>query len=271
MLGVAAGQNRRVVTVVPLTLICVPRCRMARSGALAASQIVGAALMPDPTWRQRGLRLLRSRIPMTYTDGFTSVHNSFIVSEDFELDEKLVLIWLASKPADWLVRQDQLQAELGIGRDRAKRILRDLRAKGAITKPDAVRNTDGTFRRPPSELAAEVRASIRYVSAGRTEGLESRPSVAPPIYKGKSNKGNVRSVPAKEAGTEALRPASSLRDEPGRTFTAAGTSSRPSELTSRPSGTSTAAVCGNCFNCRNRPNKPEWCDRVRNWWGTSAS
>jgi hypothetical protein len=116
---------------------------------------------------------------MSYIDAFTSVRNSFLVSPEFDLDEKLILMWLASKPPDWIVKQDVVQAELGLGRDRVKRILRNLRAKNAITKPAREQQKDGTWRTPSGKLVPAIRDSIRHVSPARTEGLESGPPVRP--------------------------------------------------------------------------------------------
>lgn len=104
-------------------------------------------------------------------NGFTSVRNSFIADARFTATEKILLIWLASKPADWQVRNEQIEKELGIGRDATKRMLHSLRNKGAVTRPSAGHGANGQWVKSPSYLA--IRDEIRQVSAGQTGGLKS--------------------------------------------------------------------------------------------------
>jgi hypothetical protein len=123
---------------------------------------------------------------MAYADHFVSVQHRFLTDQRFTLAEKTVLIWLASKPADWDVKLENVQAELGLGRDAVKGILARLRSKDAITKPASVRQPDGTMRRPLGRLA--IRDEIRYIPAARTEGLKVRPSVLQSTLQRKNNK-----------------------------------------------------------------------------------
>lgn len=81
-------------------------------------------------------------------NGFTSINNSFIADTRFKPIERMLLIWLASKPADWQVREDQVQKEFGLGRDVTRRMLRSLRDRGAITKPKSAQGTDGRWTIP---------------------------------------------------------------------------------------------------------------------------
>lgn len=187
---------------------------------------------------------------MTYADGFVPVRHSFLVDSRYTAAERLVLIWLASKPEDWDVRLDQVCAELNLGRDAAKRILRDLRQKSALTKPSPARKSGGTWARHSGRLA--IRPEVRHVSAGRT-GRRETGIRSPGLY-------------TKESGTnESTSPA-----ESGRTYVSVDDSEpsalrpplRPSAVESdaipselRPPGhlvSSSAAFSPPCHRCGSR-------------------
>lgn len=138
-------------------------------------------------------------------DGFTSIHNSFIVDTRFTMAEKMILIWLASKPADWQVREDQIMKELGIGRDMTRRLLRELRAKGAVTKPKPERTAAGTWAKLPSYLA--MRDEVRHVSAGGTRWQKPatvEPASGEPAHTTKENELKIVKPTTGEASAEPI-------------------------------------------------------------------
>lgn len=98
---------------------------------------------------------------MAYADNFVSVRHDFLISAEYTAVERLILIWLASKPADWDVRQAQIEKELHLGRQAVETALKSLRRRGAITKPKPKRNPDGTLTAVPGRLA--IRSVIKHV------------------------------------------------------------------------------------------------------------
>ena len=151
----------------------------------------GAGLVPDRTWRQLSPVSYWSPIPVAYADNFVPIRHSFLVDPRYTAAEKTVLIWLASKPEDWDVKQDQVCKELNLGRKAAGTILRDLRDKGAISKPAPERDTGGRWVSKPGRLT--IRHEIRHVTAGRT-GLPVAgiPSGVVLTKEGRTNERNVR-------------------------------------------------------------------------------
>jgi hypothetical protein len=96
-----------------------------------------------------------------YEDHWSTVSHRFLLSREYDLQEKAVLIWLASKYPDWDVVQAEAEAELGIGDHRARNILASLRRKGAITPSRRIRRPDGTWKTVHGHLAPRVRAEVR--------------------------------------------------------------------------------------------------------------
>jgi hypothetical protein len=152
---------------------------------------------------------------MAYTDNWTTVNHAFLISHEYTAEEKLILIWLASKPDDWDVRTEQVQQELHLGRDAVKRILHHLRDKGAITKPLPERQPNGKWCKTSGRLA--IRSEIRPVSAGGTGVRETQFPSSRPINKEGNNKEGNNITGAAEAaptGSDSLVPSRTPESSP---------------------------------------------------------
>src|SRR5690606_21928691 len=60
------------------------------------------------------------------------------------LDSIGLLVRLLSRPPNWQIRMSQLQAECRVGRERLRRMIRELRVAGYI-RVSQVRRADGTY------------------------------------------------------------------------------------------------------------------------------
>jgi hypothetical protein len=78
------------------------------------------------------------------SDNFSVLPNHLMNDERLSADELGLLVYLLSKPNDWRVQTSQLQARFGIGRDKTKRIIRQLEQYGYIAK-DLQRAEGGQF------------------------------------------------------------------------------------------------------------------------------
>jgi len=78
------------------------------------------------------------------SDNFSVLPNHLMNDERLSADELGLLVYLLSKPNDWRVQTSQLQARFGIGRDKTKRIIRQLEQYGYIAK-DLQRAERGQF------------------------------------------------------------------------------------------------------------------------------
>ena len=61
-----------------------------------------------------------------YTENFTVIGNSLVNDVNLSAEDIGLLIYLLSKPHDWVVRRTELQRRFNCGRDRVRRILKEL-------------------------------------------------------------------------------------------------------------------------------------------------
>ncbi|ELN6884924.1 hypothetical protein RZY40_003150 [Vibrio alginolyticus] len=75
---------------------------------------------------------------------FTVLPNSTIRDSRLSIDALGLLVKLISRPPNWEVRPHQLQNECGIGRDRLRRLLKELESCGYLVRKKC-RNPDGRW------------------------------------------------------------------------------------------------------------------------------
>jgi hypothetical protein len=79
------------------------------------------------------------------TSNFTTIQNSIITAESgLSIGGRWLLIYLLSRPQDWVVRTSDIQKQGGIGREKAQGLLRELVAARWVRK-DMARSETGTW------------------------------------------------------------------------------------------------------------------------------
>lgn len=109
------------------------------------------------------------------TSCFTTIPNTIITADSgLSIDARWLLIYLLSRPADWVVRIADIQAQGGVGREKAQNMLRDLVAAGWVRK-DLERGEGGQW------------SGVDYVVMDQPEGQNidispqtEKPSPVPP-------------------------------------------------------------------------------------------
>jgi hypothetical protein len=75
---------------------------------------------------------------------YTIISNDVINNPELSPASLGVLVYLLSKPDDWQVRDEELQARFNIGREKLKRVVRELKAAGYLARRQ-FRGNDGKF------------------------------------------------------------------------------------------------------------------------------
>jgi hypothetical protein len=79
------------------------------------------------------------------TSNFTTIQNSIITAESgLSIGGRWLLIYLLSRPQDWVVRTSDIQKQGGIGREKAQGLLRELVAARWVRR-DMARSETGTW------------------------------------------------------------------------------------------------------------------------------
>jgi hypothetical protein len=81
-----------------------------------------------------------------HNGNFTIVPNALVDDKRLSIEAKGLLAYLISRPNNWTVRHSHLHKELGIGRDKLQRILRELIRAGYLERDDEQpRDDDNQF------------------------------------------------------------------------------------------------------------------------------
>jgi hypothetical protein len=81
-----------------------------------------------------------------HNGNFTIVPNTLVDDKRLSIEAKGLLAYLISRPNNWTVRHSHLHKELGIGRDKLQRILRELIRAGYLERDDEQpRDDDNQF------------------------------------------------------------------------------------------------------------------------------
>lgn len=117
------------------------------------------------------------------TRDFSSIPNDIITHPRLMLDERMALIWMLSRPADWQFHPGHMRAEWGVGRVVYYRIIKSLQREGYVKRGDMVRSEDQRYwvaiSYRVSDVAEEPDAPIEGEDEGRAVA-GAAPDVPPP-------------------------------------------------------------------------------------------
>jgi hypothetical protein len=65
---------------------------------------------------------------------FTVVNQDFIQNRDLSIEARMVIVYLMSLPIDWTINSNNLQYQLGVGRDKLSKSMRELKEAGYMQR-----------------------------------------------------------------------------------------------------------------------------------------
>ena len=83
-------------------------------------------------------------IKRKYDSNFTAIPNAIIDNRELSAEARWVLIYLLSKPKDWVVRVTDIRAAGNLGRDKAYSLMKELVEARYVEKVQG-RNEDGSY------------------------------------------------------------------------------------------------------------------------------
>jgi len=116
---------------------------------------------------------------------YFSLNRATAQDENLSFEARGLLAYLLSKPDDWKVILSDVQHNGNIGRDKARRLLKELEDAGYIKREDQIVNPDGTFgnipyriyetkQQPCTENPSTVNPSTENPTLHNTETTENR-------------------------------------------------------------------------------------------------
>jgi hypothetical protein len=118
---------------------------------------------------------------------YFSLNRATAQDENLSFEARGLLAYLLSKPDDWKVILSDVQRNGNIGRDKARRLLKELESAGYIKKEDQTINPDGTFgnipyriyetkQQPCTENPSTVNPSTENPTLHSTESTDITPN-----------------------------------------------------------------------------------------------
>jgi len=134
-------------------------------------------------------------IKRKYDSNFTAIPNAIIDNRELSAEARWVLIYLLSKPKDWVVRVTDIRAAGNLGRDKAYSIMKELVEARYVEKVQG-RNEDGSYgdaeylvvdqplpEKPypaePNPVNQELSKDLVVVSIDNTNSVLAKASTAP--------------------------------------------------------------------------------------------